>query len=306
MSTGDDNEIQKVQGVETRKNSVVTVIEGKANIIGGRGSQQDFVWTGAKREGTRWGVVADGHGPDGASMAVSGGKALVNEYKRMRDQRLPFPDASRYAFNRVHSTLVAEKESRNLAGGTTAVLFDVDNRTGQPELKVANAGDSKATLINIQTGEVVLDTREHSAKDPVEAQGVRSRGGRVEAGRVSGKIAVTRGLGDTYPGMTSEPDSASVSLKPGRYLFLAYSDGFSGGMRRYLDAHPNRGLPSVEATALTHFRKYSASRSMDQIAGDLAKLAHQGYTERQAQQNKPLDEDYGDNITLVCSTIEVK
>jgi serine/threonine protein phosphatase PrpC len=108
VSQDDTYEAQTKPKPEAIRKSVVTVIEGKASIAGGRDSQQDFVWTGAKKEGTRWGVVADGHGPDGGFLAVFGGKKLMNEYNQMLNKGSSFADAARFAFNRVHSSLVAE------------------------------------------------------------------------------------------------------------------------------------------------------------------------------------------------------
>ncbi|KAI0358027.1 protein serine/threonine phosphatase 2C [Trametes cingulata] len=63
-------------------------------------------------------------------------------------------------------------------------------------LYTANAGDSRAVLC--RGGKAVRLTRDHKASDPDEANRIESRGGTVLAGRVDGKLAPSRGLGDHH------------------------------------------------------------------------------------------------------------
>ncbi|AIN95646.1 protein phosphatase, putative [Leishmania panamensis] len=64
-------------------------------------------------------------------------------------------------------------------------------------LCIANLGDSRAIVGNLQTGEVVLRTTDHRISTyPSEAARIRAAGGVVELDRIDGSLDVTRGLGD--------------------------------------------------------------------------------------------------------------
>ncbi|CAG9568887.1 conserved hypothetical protein [Leishmania major strain Friedlin] len=64
-------------------------------------------------------------------------------------------------------------------------------------LCIANLGDSRAIIGNLQTGELLLSTTDHRISAyPSEATRIQAAGGVVELGRVDGSLDVTRGLGD--------------------------------------------------------------------------------------------------------------
>lgn len=64
-------------------------------------------------------------------------------------------------------------------------------------LCIANLGDSRAIIGNLQTGELLLSTTDHRISAyPSEAARIQAAGGVVEFGRVDGSLDVTRGLGD--------------------------------------------------------------------------------------------------------------
>ncbi|KAG5507492.1 hypothetical protein JIQ42_07790 [Leishmania sp. Namibia] len=104
---------------------------------------------------------------------------------------------------------------------------------GTYRLCIANLGDSRAIIGNLQTGELLLSTTDHRVSAyPSEAARILAAGGVVEFGRVDGTLDVTRGLGDyrykVAPAQwwTSAPAalaaSASTSVSPAS---LAASSG---------------------------------------------------------------------------------
>lgn len=164
----------------------------------------------ARCERSGWCVfaVADGHGGRGAvdalqpwvAPAVVG--ALSGARERKEDGRFDEADVARRlqtAVADLDTRLYAELRGARRTSGTTLVLAAFHPRTRQ--LFVANVGDSRAVLADARTGEVLLATEDHTAKQPGEARRVRTAGGAVERGRVGGVLAPSRALGDFAPGL---------------------------------------------------------------------------------------------------------
>ena len=96
-------------------------------------------------------------------------------------------------------------------GGCTAVTVMIT-----PEYIVcANAGDSRATMSKV--GGIALTLSEdHKPTNPGEDERIRNAGGYVTNGRVDGKLAVSRGLGDfEFKSDKNKPqDAQKVSCIP--------------------------------------------------------------------------------------------
>ena len=117
--------------------------------------------------------------------------------------------------------------------GTTALAAYVRG----DKYTIAHVGDSRALLFNSRIGTPKVLTRNHCPNHPDELKRVlETPGGFIENGRVNGKLAVTRALGDgnLQPYLTSIPDVIEASIDPDDEFLLLASDGlwnaFCGGV----------------------------------------------------------------------------
>ncbi len=276
----------------------VSVVEGKVSVIGGRSEQQDFLWTATKKDGTRWGIVADGHGEDGARVSKLAVEVLIKEYERLHTQP-DFANRAKFSFNRAHAYLKGR-----FNGGTTATAFDILRKNHRVTLNLAHVGDTKGVIFNLVTNSKIHETRDHVGDNHSEAERVEEAGGFVRRGRVSGILAVTRGLGDEYTGVISEPETTTIELSAGRYLMAICTDGLIKGLRKYLEIKVDADTP-VDYI-LKYFRTFGSTMSMEQITENLVGQAVRGFQESRLRKGKSLRASYGDNVTLVLSGIEVK
>jgi len=117
------------------------------------------------------------------------------------------------------------------ACGTTAVLAVVTPHS----VIVANVGDSRASLIARDCSVTVL-TRDHKPTDPEERERIERAGGFVKAGRIDGKLGVSRAIGDhrfkklpdsssgeTMSKVIATPEITVTRRRRGQHAFLVLS-----------------------------------------------------------------------------------
>ncbi|GET85952.1 hypothetical protein, conserved [Leishmania tarentolae] len=107
------------------------------------------------------------------------------------------PSSSRGpATTRTPATL-AEPGKHVVHGGGSTSPTPAARTEDTYRLCIANLGDSRAIIGNLETGELLLSTTDHRISAyPSEAARIHAAGGVVEFGRVDGRLDVTRGLGD--------------------------------------------------------------------------------------------------------------
>ncbi|KAG5486743.1 hypothetical protein LSCM1_07999 [Leishmania martiniquensis] len=160
---------------------------------------------------------------DSDTRSVVGGCKSGNRLSATGDGSVPFASGD----SAVYSTSAPfdrpwEQEERDKA---TAPPPRAARAEETYRLCIANLGDSRAVIGNLQTGELLLSTTDHrAAAHPSEAARIRAAGGVVEFGRVDGTLDVTRGLGDyrykvapaqwwaSAPAASAPSTAASVSL----------------------------------------------------------------------------------------------
>ncbi|TPP54820.1 Protein phosphatase 2C family protein [Leishmania donovani] len=90
-----------------------------------------------------------------------------------------------------------EPMKQGVPGEASTPLMPAARTEDTYRLCIANLGDSRAIIGNLQTGELLLSTTDHRISAyPSEAARIQAAGGVVELGRVDGSLDVTRGLGD--------------------------------------------------------------------------------------------------------------
>lgn len=121
----------------------------------------------------------------------------------------------------------AQRQMPPAPDGTTAVLVIVD--AGAMLATVANVGDSRAVACH--NGQCIALSRDHRGTRDDERERIESLGGHVSAGgRVRGKLAVTRALGDLpfkqgLGEVICRPECASVAIDDGLHFILLACDG---------------------------------------------------------------------------------
>jgi len=111
------------------------------------------------------------------------------------------------------------------AHGCTATVTLVHKRKTNTVLYVANCGDSRAVLSG-DTG-IKRVSIDHRPDDPSELRRIEGIGCKVRNGRVAGKLAVSRSLGDhnlKNLGVSGVPDVSACGVASGHALIIA-SDG---------------------------------------------------------------------------------
>jgi serine/threonine protein phosphatase PrpC len=114
--------------------------------------------------------------------------------------------------------------------GCTAVTALLEGR----DLTVANAGDSRALLINMENGSVSRLSHDHNLSDKSELHRAVNAGAevigdkiQVESGGYICDINVLRSLGDGLCGdiISPEPHYSKITLQPGNYKLVLECDG---------------------------------------------------------------------------------
>lgn len=170
-------------------------------------------------------VVLDGHGGTGAS--EFGKKELCTILKSM-----PAPLTSSHIQLALMGLDILMRSVRPTDRSGCAVAGVV---LSGYEALVFHAGDSRVIVFDEQSGEIIHETRDHKPTDPSERTRIYQAGGQVIDGRVSGELAVSRGIGDfrfkqkadlewTDQQVTANPECTVVPMKPS-YVIMVYCDG---------------------------------------------------------------------------------
>ena len=157
----------------------------------------------------------DGHGGrEAAEFASSNLPRVISERLRQSDS---LESAIISSFHEVQ----AEMKPWCLFVGTTSVIA-IANGT---RLTVANVGDSRCVLC--RDGKAVRLTVDHKPDLPEESAYIRSKGGFVREGRISGMLAVSRALGDGFLGdaVNATPHIRSLDLTEDDSFMILACDG---------------------------------------------------------------------------------
>ena len=203
-------------------------VVGVAESIGERRTMEDSFFVGARDAAaaarTPGFGVFDGHGGTGCSAfaATSFPDAL---YAKVRAKTaapyLPTADELE------NVCLSVDDAFLQIAGGLDSAVEDVSGCTatfallemdvpaepaGAVRVRVGNVGDSR--VIAVRSGKAVPMTEDHKPTLEGERERIREAGGWVTCGRVDGKLAVSRALGDTYFKQSSGPRDHKVICVP--------------------------------------------------------------------------------------------
>jgi protein phosphatase 1L len=169
---------------------------------------------------TLWGVF-DGHGGSGCAEFVKWAvcETLKGKLEKYNSER--FSDAgilSALKMTPVH----LDKNYAGIAGTTFTMAVEIQGR-----IYADNTGDSRIILQNGE-GETVQLTEDAKPLSERYSKGILRRDGGVLCGRVGGRLAVARAIGDDHiEGLTARPKVTFVTTKDlakNAYLVLA-SDG---------------------------------------------------------------------------------
>lgn len=169
---------------------------------------------------------------------------------------------------------VAKQGSRFGEIGSTATVVLIgpfcDNPSGRySTITIGNLGDSRALVVDTQTGAIVVETKDHKPNDPNEESRIKKLGGTVTrrgSARVQGVLAVSRSYGD----FALEPYVTSHATFYGPIPFtrdlavVVASDGLfddvsSAEAARVLMSHPEAS-PTSLAYALAYYALGKGSR----------------------------------------------
>ncbi len=185
-------------------------------------AQEIFLWGLAARQGKRptmeddhdnrimgsqafFGVY-DGHG--GANAAKYTTKNLYNNFLK---EKGTIRDRLVQAFEKTDQQI-----QNSMNDGTTAVAAFING----DKAYIANAGDARALII--RNGKIITATKDHKPNDPVEKARIEREDGFVRRGRVGGRLAVARALGDEgIIGVSATPDIYEQTLQNGDIIVLA-------------------------------------------------------------------------------------
>ena len=184
--------------------------------------QEQFSWGLASRQGERRTMeddhdnrimgsqaffgVYDGHG--GANAAKYTTKNLYNNFLA---EKGTIPNRLIQAFEKTDQQI-----QNSMNDGTTAVAAFING----DKAYIANAGDARALII--RNGKIITATKDHKPNDPVEKARIEREDGLVWRGRVGGRLAVARALGDKgIIGVSATPDIYEQTLQNGDIIVLA-------------------------------------------------------------------------------------
>ncbi|NRB21562.1 protein serine/threonine phosphatase 2C family protein, partial [Candidatus Dependentiae bacterium] len=150
--------------------------------------------------------VYDGHG--GANAAKYTTKNLYNNFLA---EKGTIPNRLIQAFEKTDQQI-----QNSMNDGTTAVAAFING----DKAYIANAGDARALII--RNGKIITATKDHKPNDPVEKARIEREDGLVWRGRVGGRLAVARALGDKgIIGVSATPDIYEQTLQNGDIIVLA-------------------------------------------------------------------------------------
>lgn len=138
-------------------------------------------------------------------------KILINEEEfKLKN----YEKALKSAFFKLDDKMQQDEELLNCEAGSTAVVSLITDKT----LYIANCGDSRAIIST--NGKVTALSTDHKPTLPDEKARIYNSGGFLQSGRVNGKLAVSRSLGDfIYKSNTSLPsDEQTVTANPDIFI----------------------------------------------------------------------------------------
>jgi protein phosphatase 1L len=175
--------------------------------------------------------VFDGHGGhQAADFCVD---RLPNILSKEKDFPKNLQRALVSSFLKVDDEFVNETRSSGSDDGTTAVVaLIVDgngNGNGNSTIFVANAGDSRALLIQ-RGGKFEPLSSDHKPNRPDETQRIKAAGGNIYFNgvwRVSGILAVSRAIGDRLlkPYVTARPEVTTWNVSKDDEILILATDG---------------------------------------------------------------------------------
>uniref|UniRef100_A0A6B2L099 PPM-type phosphatase domain-containing protein n=1 Tax=Arcella intermedia TaxID=1963864 RepID=A0A6B2L099_9EUKA len=161
--------------------------------------------------------VFDGHSGDSASKFASKKLHTFIE-KRLTSKESDIPTLLKLAFKDCQEAM---KEAKVDAGTTVVIALIVGN-----ELYIANCGDSRAVLVQgLQAHTITVDHKPSNESERKRIEAIP--GGYVHNGRVIGKLAVSRSLGDfsSNPYVSFEPDIFGPFLWNDYSMLILACDG---------------------------------------------------------------------------------
>lgn len=166
-------------------------------------------------------AVFDGHGGQACSQFAEDHLpgAIIQAWRNVDST----PDSALvHAFENTDRAFLMSSSFSEESGSTALAALIVDST-----LYVANAGDCRCVL-GKRNGEAVALSRDHVPTDPAEKARVLARGGSLSAsGRIEGRLAVSRALGDrsVKQYVAATPEVSSVTLGPIDEFIILASDG---------------------------------------------------------------------------------
>lgn len=135
------------------------------------------------------------------------------------------------SFKQLDKTLCGECVSRKSEDGSCCIAAMIRGDV----VWVANVGDSKAVLGRRKTDKEGKETvkatalsKDHSPLLVKERERIQKAGGKVEDGRVDGRLGVSRSFGDTVvkrKGVTARPDITKFTITPADQFMILACDG---------------------------------------------------------------------------------
>jgi len=138
-------------------------------------------------------------------------KILINEEEfKLKN----YDKALKSAFFKLDDQMQQDEELLNCEAGSTAVVSLITNKT----LYIANCGDSRAIIST--NGKASALSIDHKPTLPDEKARIYNSGGFLQSGRVNGKLAVSRSLGDfIYKSNASLPsDEQTITANPDVFI----------------------------------------------------------------------------------------
>ncbi|MBF0206691.1 MAG: protein serine/threonine phosphatase 2C family protein [Oligoflexia bacterium] len=241
IAAADEGHVSPVISTATTATSMFGGFNQPRRHSGKLGPNEDFFFStnigdGISTPKSMYGGVFDGHGGKKASELANKEMHLhiaMNPYYKQGNIRQALLDS----FNEV-DLMCNEFPNRD---GTTATVALIDSNS---TLWLANVGDSRAILCNVENDQasVISETHDHKASDAQERVRVlASPGGKIENDRLGGFLAITRALGNfeknygmcqlgdnqKAAGLISVPEITEINLNSvaGKKFVIIASDG---------------------------------------------------------------------------------
>lgn len=274
----------KVSGAKRKVDDAAlkVVDKGVASVIGGRDYQEDRYQIVSTKDLFAVGVY-DGHSGSSIStrLASKGKKGLLGYLLQKPECLPPKPSQSACtkAFLEYDSSCLPTGKQEDEEEGSTAVIAIQKHKT----IALYNVGDSRACIFGRQSGEVLMETKDHKIEDTSEMRRLLKSGAPLEWDdsdcmlRVDAHLAMSRAFGDHCLG------AKRVIAKPDVYLFVPSACGSDSS---YLLVIGSDGIwDEWKAEAVGELIKKKGGKKTCQELADLLV--------------EKVDEDEGDNATVV-------